>query len=80
MSNFADLVGMGMVDEANLAQEMDMQYAAICSVDNYANGLGFPCLTDDMIHGQLIKNSVIINRVLDCFCEWGPDPTSGNRG
>lgn len=68
MSNFADLVGMGMVDEANLAQEMGLGYAAICSVDNYANGLGFPCLTDKMIHDQAIKNSAIIHSVLNCFC------------
>lgn len=69
MSNFADLVGMGMVDEANLAQEIEMSYAAICSVDNYANGLGFSSLTDQMIHDQLVKNSFAINKVLYSFHE-----------
>lgn len=39
MSQFADLVGMTMASEAVVAKELDLEYAAICSIDNYANGL-----------------------------------------
>ena len=30
---------MTMASEATLAQELGIKYAAICSVDNYANGI-----------------------------------------
>jgi 5'-methylthioadenosine phosphorylase len=64
MSNFADLVGMGLAQEASLAQEMGLDYAAICSVDNYANGLATPLLTDEMILQQSRKNAGAVVRVL----------------
>lgn len=67
MSNFADLVGMGMAREVNLAQEMGLDYGAIYSVDNYANGLGFPSLTDELIHQQSIKNMSVVSKVLDNY-------------
>ncbi|UQZ87945.1 6-oxopurine nucleoside phosphorylase [Deltaproteobacteria bacterium Smac51] len=67
MSSFADLVGMAMVSEATLAQEMEIEYGAICSVDNYANGLGRPRLTDEMIVEQCLKNAAAIVRVLDSY-------------
>jgi len=40
LSNFADIVGMTVGSEATLAKEMEMDFAAICSVDNYAHGIG----------------------------------------
>jgi Purine nucleoside phosphorylase len=67
MSNFADVVGMGLADEANLAQEMDLDYAAICSVDNYANGLGAPNLSDEGIRTQSEKNRAALSKVLDNY-------------
>ncbi len=36
---FAEIIGMTMANEATLAQELDLEYAAICSIDNYAHGL-----------------------------------------
>lgn len=39
LSNYGDIVGMTMASEATLAQELGLSYAAICSVDNYANGI-----------------------------------------
>ncbi len=67
MSHFADLVGMGLAHEASLAQEMNLEYAALCSVDNYANGLGSPNLTDDMIRDQSVKSADLIRRVLEQY-------------
>jgi 5'-methylthioadenosine phosphorylase len=49
MSQFADLVGMTMASEAVVAQELGLSYASLCSVDNYANGLGERDLTVDEI-------------------------------
>jgi 5'-methylthioadenosine phosphorylase len=67
MSAFADVVGMGMVTEAILAQEMGLEYGALCSVDNYANGLGSPKLTDEMIVEQCLKNAGLISSLLDAY-------------
>lgn len=39
IKNFADVIGMTMAKEAVLAQELDINYASICSIDNYAHGL-----------------------------------------
>ncbi|MBS3136133.1 MTAP family purine nucleoside phosphorylase [Candidatus Woesearchaeota archaeon] len=39
ISKWGDIVGMTMASEATLAQELGIKYAAICSVDNYANGI-----------------------------------------
>ncbi|MBF0508440.1 MAG: MTAP family purine nucleoside phosphorylase [Deltaproteobacteria bacterium] len=57
MKNFADLVGMTMASEAIVAQEVGLEYAAICSVDNYANGLIDTPLTEAQIRQAALKNS-----------------------
>lgn len=38
-SGFGEVVGMNMASEATLAQELDMEYANLSVVDNYAHGL-----------------------------------------
>jgi 5'-methylthioadenosine phosphorylase len=45
----ADVVGMTVASEATLACELDMEFAALCTVDNYANGLGREVLTYEHI-------------------------------
>ena len=57
MSHFADLVGMTMGSEAVIAQELDLVYASICSVDNYAHGLGDKSLTMDEVVVNAKKNA-----------------------
>ena len=49
IKNFGDVVGMTMANEATLAKEIGLAYASICSVDNYAHGIGEESLTNDMI-------------------------------
>jgi 5'-methylthioadenosine phosphorylase len=49
LANYADIVGMTVASEATLACELGMAFAAICAVDNYANGLGGEVLTYDHI-------------------------------
>jgi 5'-methylthioadenosine phosphorylase len=46
---FADLVGMTLASEATLARELGMPFAAICTVDNYANGLADQLITWDEV-------------------------------
>ena len=48
-SRIADLVGMTIASEATLAGELGMDFAALCTVDNYANGLAEGILTFDEI-------------------------------
>jgi len=57
MAQFADLVGMTMASEAVIAQELGLPYGAICSVDNYANGLTDTPLTMDQILDHSRKNA-----------------------
>jgi 5'-methylthioadenosine phosphorylase len=41
----ADVVGMTLASEATLACELGMQFAALCTIENFANGLGDDVLT-----------------------------------
>ncbi len=41
----ADIVGMTIASEATLAVELGMEVAALCTIDNYANGLSEEPLT-----------------------------------
>ena len=45
----ADVVGMTVASEATLACELGMEFAALCTVDNYANGLGSEVLSYEHI-------------------------------
>ena len=50
MSQIADLVGMTMASEAIIARELNMAYASLCSVDNFAHGLvDQPLSLDDIL-------------------------------
>ena len=40
LASHADVVGMTIAAEAILAREAGLAYAAVCTVDNFANGLG----------------------------------------
>lgn len=45
IAGFADLVGMTIASECVLARELRIPYAAVCVVDNLANGVGEAPLT-----------------------------------
>jgi 5'-methylthioadenosine phosphorylase len=49
LSTIADIVGMTIASEATLACELGMEFCALCTVDNYANGLGTQEVTYDHI-------------------------------
>jgi 5'-methylthioadenosine phosphorylase len=74
MSAFADLVGMTMASEATIAVELGLPYASICSIDNYANGIGAKNLTLEEIYEQAHCNRKSIMRIIsECnnFCSSG---------
>ncbi|MDD1702750.1 MAG: MTAP family purine nucleoside phosphorylase [Methanoregula sp.] len=45
----ADVVGMTVASEATLACELGMEFSALCTIDNYANGLGTEVVTYERI-------------------------------
>jgi 5'-methylthioadenosine phosphorylase len=49
IKNYADILGMTMASEATIANELGLKYAAICSIDNYANGISNTPLSFDEI-------------------------------
>ncbi len=64
MSPFADLVGMTMASEAILSQELDLAYASLCSVDNYAHGIEDGKLTMEEVSQNARQNAETILRIL----------------
>jgi 5'-methylthioadenosine phosphorylase len=49
LAGLADVVGMTVASEATLACELTMNFAALCTIENYANGLGSEVLTYEHI-------------------------------
>jgi 5'-methylthioadenosine phosphorylase len=68
ISKFADVVGMTMSNEATLAQEMGLDYAAICIVDNYANGVIGALQTDTWRDAQK-NNFPVIAKLINYLTE-----------
>ena len=62
ISRFADLVGMTMASEAVIAQELEIPYASLCSVDNFAHGLVKKPLTVEEVLGPREQNAESILR------------------
>lgn len=69
MSQFADLVGMTMASEAVIAKELDLEYAAICSVDNYANGLVEKELTLEEVLSHARRSAETMIRIVKKLLE-----------
>jgi 5'-methylthioadenosine phosphorylase len=67
MSAFADVVGMTMANEAILAQEMNIPYASVCSIDNFGNGLtDHPLSLEEIVAGTK-KNAETVIRLLESY-------------
>lgn len=52
MSEFGDVVGMTMASEATLANELDMDYACLCIIDNYCHGL----VEEPLTYEKIVEN------------------------
>ncbi|MGE5407069.1 MAG: MTAP family purine nucleoside phosphorylase [Syntrophothermus sp.] len=56
----ADVVGMTVASECILARELGLQYAAICVVDNAANGLGEGELDVGELEADRVVNATLV--------------------
>jgi 5'-methylthioadenosine phosphorylase len=64
-ATLGDVVGMTMASEATLANELGLPYAAVCSVDNYANGIVERPLTFDQIRATQARNQNTLRRIVE---------------
>jgi len=64
-----DVVGMTVASEATLAAELEIPYAALCSVDNYAHGLKPAPVTFHEIQATQKKNAAATEAVLAAALE-----------
>jgi 5'-methylthioadenosine phosphorylase len=78
MANFCDIVGMTMASEAIVSCELEIPYAAICSVDNYAHGMGTEPLSAEAVRTQARKNALTIARIIMKYA--GPDSAGKEQG
>jgi 5'-methylthioadenosine phosphorylase len=69
MANFADIVGMTMASEAVIAQELGLQYGALCSVDNFAHGLVDNTLTMEEIVAHAHENAAVAWRIAELYVD-----------
>lgn len=65
LAEHADVVGMTMASECVIAGELEIPYAAICSVDNYANGVGERELTLEEFDTGVAETRERLTPVLD---------------
>lgn len=69
MSNFADIVGMTMANEAVIAMELGIPYASACSVDNYGHGLlEKPLSLEEILEGTR-QNADLMIKLLKSYLE-----------
>ena len=71
MAKFADLVGMTMASEAIVAQELEIAYASVCSVDNYAHGIGQKALTMEEITRRARQSAEAILKIVARYLKRG---------
>jgi 5'-methylthioadenosine phosphorylase len=60
-----DVVGMTMAHEATLCCERGISYASLCTVDNYAHGIGEGGLSQEKIKEMAQKNAQKVIKVLE---------------
>jgi 5'-methylthioadenosine phosphorylase len=53
MIGVADIVGMTIASEATISRELNIPFAAICTVDNYANGIS----SEQVTYEQIVSNA-----------------------
>ena len=80
MKQFGDVVGMTGVPEVILAKELELCYASICTVTNYACGLGNGKLTVDEVVNTLNEAQDMLFGVLSDTISSLPDDRDCNCG
>jgi 5'-methylthioadenosine phosphorylase len=64
LATFADLVGMTVPSECVAANQLGLAYAAVCVVDNLANGVGDTPLTTEEYERGAAENATRLTAVL----------------
>ena len=64
VQHWGDVVGMTMASEADLANELGIDYNSLAMVDNFANGMGEEPLTLERFRERLKANQGQVNAVL----------------
>lgn len=64
IATFADLVGMTVASECVAANQLGVAYAAVCVVDNLANGVGDTPLTTEEYERGVAQNSARLTAAL----------------
>ncbi len=67
IAQHADLVGMTVGSECIVANELGLDYAAVCVVDNLANGIGGQGLTNEEFDAGKSANQARVVAVLDAL-------------
>jgi len=65
LAGFADVVGMTLASEAAVAAELGLRYAALCVVDNFANGIVQKPLTLEAIQASARRKAAQVLGILD---------------
>jgi 5'-methylthioadenosine phosphorylase len=65
LARIGDLVGMTIAAECILSKEVGLAYAAVCVVDNLANGLDAAPLTIEQFHAAVTANRAALLADLD---------------
>lgn len=68
-SQYADMVGMTLASEATVAQELGLEYASLCSVDNHAHGLSPVSLTAEEIMANAAANAGTIFEIIQAYLD-----------
>jgi 5'-methylthioadenosine phosphorylase len=63
----ADLVGMTMASECVVAGELGLAYAAVCVVDNMANGVGSAALEVEELEAARAENAARLTAALEAL-------------
>jgi len=76
----SDIVGMTSAHEAILCQEAGLQYASICMIDNWANGIQTKELTPEEFHDGVKRNQATMEKVLGlCIEKFKPLQVGSNE-
>ncbi|MEO5340067.1 MAG: MTAP family purine nucleoside phosphorylase [Magnetococcus sp. MYC-9] len=67
MAPHVHLVGMTVASECILAGELDLPYAALCMVDNFANGIQQQKLSFDSFKAQVHANEAVLVATLQAL-------------
>lgn len=67
IAGFADVVGMTVGSEAGVAAELEIPFAALCSVDNFAHGIVDEPLSLEIIQAKAQKNAESILRIIENY-------------